>query len=508
MTEKVVLDITANDKKALNSIDKINKKLKVTEKQTEKNNSLFKKMGSILGGIAVVGALSSMAKHTINVASNLEEAENKLNAIFGEKGQKQIHDFANAYRDSVGASVLETKNFIADSGNLFTGFGMGAVEAQKFSKEVLLLTNDLASFNNLSTSDAQRRMMSALMGESEAAKGLGASILETQLKVASLAGGFGEYSNKMEENTKILIRFKAIQMQSKNAVGDMKRSAGSYVDVVRKMKTAIEKLSIILGKAFLPAVSAVVGVIGTFINLVSDNLNVIQNMATTLGVLATAFGVYYVVVNRATLATKAMAIAQAALNVVMRLNPIGIVITAITALVGWLTYLYNTNEKVRYAFVYGWEQMKNGVNLFVNQFIKALNKLLGAYNKVSGVLGKKPIKLILERKIKTSDDINKIAKAKTLIANAKGATVAGVGSTPSTAGGTTSSTKADGESYYKSFDKKGSTSTSGKSGTLNIGNITINITKKDDEGDDSLIDRLTYKIANEFSKSAKLAGVI
>jgi len=483
--EKVILDITANDKKALNSIDKINGKLKKTEQQTDKNNALFSKMGSILGGIAVVGALSTMAKHTINVASNLEEAENKLSAVFGTKGQKQIHDFANAYRDSVGASVLETKNFVADSGNLFTGFGMGADEARNFSKEVLLLTNDLASFNNLSTGDAQRKMMSALMGESESAKGLGASILETQLKVASLAGGFGEYSNKMDENTKILIRFKAIQMQSKNAVGDMERSSGSYVDVVRKMNTAIERVSLMLGKTFLPTVSAVIGAIGTFINYIAENIGQIADLAIAISTLS---GVFLV------------------LNAVMKANPIGIMITAISALVGWTVYLYNTNEEFRVAFLKGWAEMVNIVGQFANVLIQSANGYIMLLNLVND----KPLKLLTKfDTVGFGEAQAQIEKAKKLSANVAGANVAGVAGSGSPIAGTTGTgTKADGESFYQTFDKKGSSSTAGKSGTLNVGDITINITKKDDENDENLIDRLTYRIANEFNKAGKLAGVI
>lgn len=50
-----------------------------------------------------------------------------------------------------------------------------------------------------------------------------------------------------------------------------------------------------------------------------------------------------------TIATKALTIAQAALNFVMSLNPITLVVMAIIALIAVLTYLYFTNEDVRNA---------------------------------------------------------------------------------------------------------------------------------------------------------------
>lgn len=515
MEEKVILDIQADNKKALSAIDKINKQLGVTEKQQKKNNSVFEKMGSILGGIAITAGLVSMAKHTINVASNLEEAENKLNAVFGGKGQALVNDFATRYRDALGMSVIQTKNFIADAGNLFTGFGMGAEKARLFSTDVLKLTNDLASFNNLSTEDAQRRMMSALMGESESAKGLGASILETQLKVASLDAGYGEYKNTMDENTKIQIRYHAILMQSKNAVGDSERSLNSYVGQSRRMSTAIETLSMTLGNKLLPTITSVISAIGTIVIAIEQNLAVIEAITVAVIAGATAWGIYTVAVNRVAIATRIATIAQTALNVVMRANPIGILVTGISALIGYLYYLMETSELTRFSFIYLWESMIDGFLSFSNLITSGINKIIEAYNYLATAVGAKPIKLIAQYEILGEEKIRALALAGSVldknkkIDKAKGLGGA-VSSIPSSAGGSVPSSGggAESDSYFQTFDKKGSSKSSGNSGTLNVGDITININKKDSEGDDALIDRLTYKIANEFNKAGKIAGVI
>jgi len=518
VTENVILDIRANDKKALNSIDKINNKLKRTEKQQTKNNTLFSKMGSILGGIAIVAGITSIAKKTIGFASNLEEAENKLNAVFGAKGQAQINAFAKEYRDSLGMSVLQTKNFIADAGNLFTGFGMGADEARNFSTEVLKLTNDLASFNNLSTEDAQRRMMSALMGESESAKGLGASILETQLKVASLDAGYGEYSNTMDENTKIQIRYHAILMQSKNAVDDSKRSINSYVGQMRVFNTLIERVGLAFGETLLPAVTATISVINDIIRYLADNAVILESVAVAVASVATAYygqivalKLYQMWQLRALLTLKAMTIAQNLFNIALRANPIGLVVTAVGALIGALYYLWNTNEKVRYAFVYGWEVMKNAIAVFVNVFKTQVNGIISVYNYIAETVGRKPIDLIVLTHIKGLDEIDKIAKAKMHVADASGAknplasgngSIGGKGASRGAGSGSD-----DSDSFFQTFSK-GSSSKSGGNGTLNTGNINITINQASGENNDALIDRLTIRIANEFSIAGKLAGVI
>ena len=60
-----------------------------------------------------------------------------------------------------------------------------------------------------------------------------------------------------------------------------------------------------------------------------------------------------------TTATTGMTLAQKALNLVMKANPIGIVITAITALVSAFIYLWNTSDEFRAFWIDLWEKIKS-----------------------------------------------------------------------------------------------------------------------------------------------------
>ena len=59
-----------------------------------------------------------------------------------------------------------------------------------------------------------------------------------------------------------------------------------------------------------------------------------------------------------TAATKSMAVAQKALNLVMRMNPIGLVVTALIGLGVWLVKTYKTNETFRRVVNNAWDSVK------------------------------------------------------------------------------------------------------------------------------------------------------
>lgn len=98
----------------------------------------------------------------------------------------------------------------------------------------------------------------------------------------------------------------------------------------------------------------------------------------------------------ATLATKAMAAAQRVLNLVLRANPIGIVITAIMALVGVLIILYKKNETVRRIVDKVWAGIKKAIRTVVDwfsetawpSFKKIINKVADAFSGLKDGVGK------------------------------------------------------------------------------------------------------------------------
>lgn len=117
-----------------------------------------------------------------------------------------------------------------------------------------------------------------------------------------------------------------------------------------------------LGDIFGPAVQAVTG-------WISDNSAAIGFLTSVVGGAVAGFLVYKGAVMLVSAASRTWAAitmgvrgAQLLLNAAMRANPIGLVITAVGALVGGIIYLWNNSKGFRDFFIGAWNAIKGAVN--------------------------------------------------------------------------------------------------------------------------------------------------
>lgn len=117
----------------------------------------------------------------------------------------------------------------------------------------------------------------------------------------------------------------------------------------------------------------------------SNNLPVV---ATVIGGVTTAMVAQKIASIAATAATEGMTLAQYAaaaaqrvLNVAMNANPIGIIITLISALVAAFMYLWDNCEGFRNFFIQMWEGIKSAFSAVVNFFKTALEKIKNFFSQ-------------------------------------------------------------------------------------------------------------------------------
>ena len=124
-----------------------------------------------------------------------------------------------------------------------------------------------------------------------------------------------------------------------------------------------------ISKAFDGFINKILPAIIKGLQWIIDNKNVIISGIVGIGAAFVAWKVV-AIVQAATKALQGMTIAQKLLNVAMNANPIGIIITLISALVSAFIYFWNTSEEFRNFWINLWNKIKE-VCAPVIEFIKS-----------------------------------------------------------------------------------------------------------------------------------------
>ena len=200
-----------------------------SENQVEDSVKSLKSMASkALGAIGLtlsVAGIAGAIKDCVSLASEVEEMENKFDVVFGEI-RDDVDKWAQDYSDAIGRNKNDIKTYLADQQNLLVGFGMTRQAGAELSQQMTTLALDLASFGNIDETVAVDAMTKAIMGESEAAKTLGAVLNDSTREQAMLQMGLSGTYNSLDQLTKMQVNYQAILSQSPDAIGDCERSLG------------------------------------------------------------------------------------------------------------------------------------------------------------------------------------------------------------------------------------------------------------------------------------------
>ncbi len=210
----------------------------------------FKRFQTILAAGLAGSALVSFQK-LVNAASDLEEVTSKFNVVFA--GQQQlVNQWATTLIDSYAMSTKEAKEYLAAIQDLLVPMGLNAKEAAKMSFEVVKLSADLGSFNNMRTADVMRDIQSALVGNFETMKKYGVVLNATSVQQRALAEGFASTKRELTAADKALAAFLIMLEDTKAAQGDMIRTADSYANTLKRFNARIEDITATIGEKFLP----------------------------------------------------------------------------------------------------------------------------------------------------------------------------------------------------------------------------------------------------------------
>ena len=242
-----------------------------TDRTTRGIVGSFSKMGPLIGAVAgavVVRQIGRMGMAAINLASDVEEMQNKSRVVFGQFRDTVVADLTE-FGDAVGRSSFELEEMASSIQDTFVPMGFARGEASKLSVQLTKLAVDVASFNNASDVETMRAFQSAIVGNHETVRRFGIVITEATLKQELLRMGITKAAKDVTNAEKVQARMNLILAGTTDAQGDALATADSFANRVKKLKSEFDKLTLAIGEQLMPVALGFVN----FLIEATDNIN-------------------------------------------------------------------------------------------------------------------------------------------------------------------------------------------------------------------------------------------
>jgi hypothetical protein len=288
-------------------------------------------------GAAAAGAFAVKA---VSAASDLAETQSKVGQIFGDSA-RDVLKFSDTAATTLGQSRQQALDAAATFGIFGKSAGLAGTDLTGFSTEMVSLATDLASFNNTSPDEAIVAIGAALRGESEPIRQFGVLLDDATLRARAMKLGLIDTTKTaLTPQQKVLAAQAEILAQTSTQQGDFARTADGLANKTRIMKAQFADVTAQVGTKLLPVALKLSTWAQGAIDWMREHGTLLKTLAMVLGPLV---GVIAAIV----VATKIWTVVQTALNVVMALNPIGLVVLAIIALVAIFVVAYKKSETFR-----------------------------------------------------------------------------------------------------------------------------------------------------------------
>lgn len=264
--------ITANTTALQKEIAKTNSTIASLKKSADKSQSgitsAFKKLKT---GIVALG-IGKVIKDSIKMGMDAVESDNLFETSLG-KWADSVRDWSEETANALGLNAVAIRKNTGVIYNMTSSMGVAEDNALKMSKGISLLSEDMASFYNLDSSEAFNKLRAGLTGETEPLKALGILVDENTVKQVAYSEGIAQNGAELTQQQKVLARYVAILKQTGNAQGDLARTIDSPANQLRLLKNQVSQLGLAFSNFLMPVISAVLPYITAFVKVITSALN-------------------------------------------------------------------------------------------------------------------------------------------------------------------------------------------------------------------------------------------
>ncbi len=264
--------ITANSDDLRKEIHKSQSDIVGLQKNVEKSSgNIFGSFKALATGVVALG-IGKIIKDSVMNGVNAIETDNLFEVSMG-KWADSTRSWSEEMQDALGLSAMELRRTTGVVYNMTTSMGLADKYALKMSKGISLLSNDMASFYNISQQDAFEKITAGITGETEPLKRLGILVDDNTIKQVAYSQGIATTGSELTQQQKVLARYVAILQQTGNAQGDLARTLDSPANLMRALQTQLKDLSVAFGNFFIPILSATLPYLSAFTRLLTYALN-------------------------------------------------------------------------------------------------------------------------------------------------------------------------------------------------------------------------------------------
>ena len=324
--------------------------------ETEKTATAFRVLaGSEATSAKILGQLNDYADNTVwNRAETTEAAKTMMG--FGISAETVVEDLK-----MLGDVAMGDKNKLQ---SLALVFGQISSAGKLQGQDILQLIN--AGYNPLlDISELTGKSVATL--KDEMSKGaISADLVRQAFERATGPGG----------------KFEGMIEQIANT------GAGAWDQFMGKATAGLLGLYEIIQPYVIPALQAMGRVLETIFGILEGVLNFLINYGSYLMPVVAAITAYNVVANAAVMATKGWIVVQKILNVVMTLNPIGLIIAAIAALIAIIVTCWQKFAGFRAVVLTVWDTVKGFADMIKTYVVDRIREMLNGFGKVGEAIGK------------------------------------------------------------------------------------------------------------------------
>ncbi|MEK0369727.1 MAG: tape measure protein [Nitrosopumilus sp.] len=370
------------------TLKKIQANIGLTDKKMKRLDQSISGLGVGLAGLAIgFGAIKA-----IKIAGEFERTGIAFETMLGsvEKGQQLLKDL-----DKFATKTPFSIQGVQDNAKLLLAVG---IEAEKLIPTMKALGDVSAGLSvplqRIALNYGQVRSQGKLTGRELRDFAVAGVPL-----IAQLAKQLGVAENAIAGMvSKGTIKFAQVEQ----AFIDMSSEGGRFANLMNKqnktflgqyneMTENVQILARTIGQTLIPIVTP-------FVNLVSRMVGVMQRNKTAVIIITKVLVLFVTVIATIIIAIKAWSIAQAILNTIMMLNPVGLIIAGIVLLIGIIAIIVSSID----GWGEQWKVLKNifslTLDLMKNQFkftwkvishafLTALDLMKIAWLKAKKVLG-------------------------------------------------------------------------------------------------------------------------